>query len=125
MQNISMSDAELLKYAIEHGMIDTTYVQDMIEMQKRKEILEKHQYSIWEGKNGKWYTYLPDEEKNRGKVLKKRKYIHLMMCISCGERCKTSLSLRILLQGTRQTTTDFSKILIFQIRESKTLGMIP
>ena len=40
MQNISMSDAELLKYAIEHGMIDTTYVQDMIEMQKRKEILE-------------------------------------------------------------------------------------
>ena len=72
MQNISMSDAELLKYAIENGMIDTTYVQDMIEMQKRKEILEKHQYSIWEGKNGKWYTYLPDEEKNRGKVLKKR-----------------------------------------------------
>ena len=72
MQNISMSDAVLLKYAIENGIIDTTYVQDMIEMQKRKEILEKHQYSIWEGKNGKWYTYLPDEEKNRGKVLKKR-----------------------------------------------------
>ena len=67
-----MSDAEMLKYAVEHGIIDTSYVQDMIEMQKRKEILEKHPYSIWEGKNGKWYTYLPDEEKNRGKVLKKR-----------------------------------------------------
>ena len=40
MQNISMSDAELLKYAIENGMIDTAYVRDMIEMQKRKEILE-------------------------------------------------------------------------------------
>ena len=66
-----MSDAELLKYAIENGMIDTAYVRDMIEMQKRKEILEKHPYKIWEGKDGKWYTYLPDEE--NGRVLKKRK----------------------------------------------------
>ena len=40
MQNISMSDAELLKYAIENGMIDTAYVRDMIEMQKRKEIFQ-------------------------------------------------------------------------------------
>ena len=71
MQNISMSDTELLKFAIEHGMIDTAYVRDMIEMQKRKEILEKHPYKIWEGKDGKWYTYLPDEE--NGRVLKKRK----------------------------------------------------
>lgn len=71
MQNISMSDTDLLKFAIENGMIDAAYVRDMIEMQKRKEILEKHPYKIWEGKDGKWYTYLPDEEK--GRVLKKRK----------------------------------------------------
>lgn len=70
MSNISISDAELLKFAIENGMIDTAYVQDMVDMQKKKEILDKHPYNIWEGKNGKWYTYLPDEEK--GRVLKKR-----------------------------------------------------
>ena len=67
-----MSDEELLKYAVKHGMIDTKLVQEQVEMQKRKELLEKHPYSIWEGKNGKWYTYLPDSEKDRGKVLKKR-----------------------------------------------------
>ena len=71
MSNVSISDAELLKYVIDNGMIDTAYVRDIIEMQKRKEILDKHPYKIWEGKDGKWYTYLPDEE--NGRVLKKRK----------------------------------------------------
>ena len=71
MQNISMSDAELLKYAVEHGMIDTALVQEKIEMQKREETLNKHPYKIWEDKNGTWYTYLPDKEK--GRVLKKRR----------------------------------------------------
>ena len=37
---------------------------------KRKELLEKHPYKIWQGKDGKWYTYLPDDKK--GRTLKKR-----------------------------------------------------
>lgn len=71
MSNISMYDTELLKYAIENGMIDTALVQEKIEMQKREEILKKHPYKIWKGKDGNWYTYLPYEETER--VLKKRK----------------------------------------------------
>ena len=71
MQNISMPDTELLKFAIEHGMIDTALVQEKIDMQKREEVLNKHPYSIWQGNDEKWRTYLPDEEK--GRVLKKRK----------------------------------------------------
>ena len=71
MSNISMSDAELLKFAIENGMLDAALVQEKIEMQKREELLKKHPYTIWEDKNGTWYTYLPDTEK--GRVLKKRK----------------------------------------------------
>jgi len=59
-----------LKYAIENGIIDVTYVQEKVIMQKRKEILDEHPYKIWEEKNGKWYTYLPDEAK--GRILKKR-----------------------------------------------------
>ena len=51
-------------------MIDLSTIQKQIDMQKRKELLNTHPYSVWEGKNGKWYTYLPDEEK--GRVLKKR-----------------------------------------------------
>lgn len=70
MKNISMSDTELLQFAIENGMIDTTLVQEKIEMQRKEELLNKHPYKIWEGKDGKWYTYLPDEKK--GRKLKKR-----------------------------------------------------
>lgn len=65
-----LMDNELLKYAIENGMIDISYVQEQIEMNKKKELLEKHPYKIWEGKDGKWYTYIPDKEK--GRILKKR-----------------------------------------------------
>ncbi|MCI8527534.1 MAG: tyrosine-type recombinase/integrase [Lachnospiraceae bacterium] len=52
-------------------MINLSYVQEQIEMNKRKELLEKHPYKIWEGKEGKWYTYLPDEGK--GRVQRERK----------------------------------------------------
>lgn len=70
MSNVSMSDAELLKFAIENGMLDTALVQERIEMQKRTELLGMHNYDIWQGTNGKWYTYIPDDQK--GRVLKKR-----------------------------------------------------
>lgn len=39
-------------------------------MTKKEELLNNHPYKIWEGTNGKWYTYLPDETK--GRILKKR-----------------------------------------------------
>lgn len=60
-----MEESELLKYAIENGMIDISYVQEQIEMSKRKELLEKHPYKIWQGADGYWRTYLPDKEKGR------------------------------------------------------------
>ena len=67
-----IDNTELLKYAIENGIIDLEHVQEEIEMKEREELLKKHPYSIWKGKDGRWYTYLPDEEKKRGKALKKR-----------------------------------------------------
>ncbi len=74
MSNISMSDAELLKFAIENGMIDTALVRERIEMQKREEMLAKHPYEIYQGKDGKWYTYLPDDKKGRIKIKRNEKY---------------------------------------------------
>ncbi len=61
---------EMLKYAVENGIVDLSYIREMYEMNKREEILKEHPYKIWEGKDGKWYTYLPDEKKKR--ALKKR-----------------------------------------------------
>ena len=61
---------DTLKYAVENGILDISYVQEMIEMNKRKELLSNHKYKIWQGKDNNWYTYLPDERK--GRILKKR-----------------------------------------------------
>lgn len=56
---------DLLQYAVDNGMLDLAYVQEKIKMSKRKELLNKHPYKIWEGTDGKWHTYLPDEKKGR------------------------------------------------------------
>lgn len=51
-------------------MIDISDVQNSMEAMKREELLKKHPYKIWQGKDKKWYTNLPDKEK--GRILKKR-----------------------------------------------------
>ncbi len=61
---------EILQFIIDSGKIDIKDVQNSMEAMKRKELLEKHLYKIWQGKDGKWYTYLPDDKK--GRILKKR-----------------------------------------------------
>lgn len=45
-------------------------VQKSMEDMKREEVLKKHPYKIWHGKDDKWYTYMPDAQK--GRTLKKR-----------------------------------------------------
>ena len=56
---------ELLKFALENGMINLGTIQEKMDMNERKKYLNMHPYSVWEGKDGKWYTYLPDDEKGR------------------------------------------------------------
>ena len=46
-------------------------MRESVMKKKRQEILDRHPYKIWEGKDGYWRTYLPDAE--RGRSLKKRK----------------------------------------------------
>ncbi len=60
-----MTDNEILNYAIENGMLDLSHIQEQIEMNDRKELLEKHPYSIWKNESGKWFTYLPDPNVKR------------------------------------------------------------
>lgn len=59
-----------MKYAIENDIINLEHVQEQMYMKERGELLKKHPYKIWKGKDGKWCTYLPDE--NKGRILKKR-----------------------------------------------------
>lgn len=62
---------DVLKFAIESGMIDLSYIQDKYEMNKREELLSKHKWAISQGKDGYWRTYLLDEEGKRKMVKKK------------------------------------------------------
>lgn len=45
-------------------------MRNQLEMIKRKNLLATHCYSIWQGTDGKWCTYLPSE---KGRLFKKRK----------------------------------------------------
>lgn len=45
---------EILRFIINSGMIDISDVENSMEAIKRKDLLRKHPYKIWEGKDGKW-----------------------------------------------------------------------
>lgn len=62
----------MLNYAIESGIIDIGTIQEKIEMNERKKFIEKHEYRIWKGTNGKWYTYVPDDTKKVGRRMIKK-----------------------------------------------------
>ena len=68
-----LSDKELLQFAIDSGMIDTNTIRKQIEMNERRKFIEMHKYDTWQGKNGLWYTYLPDNTKGRKLVQRKTK----------------------------------------------------
>lgn len=59
---VIITNDDLLKYALDNDMIDLSYVQEKIEMSKREELLKKHPYKIWQGKDGYWHTYIPDKD---------------------------------------------------------------
>lgn len=66
-------DLDLLKYAEENGMLDMSSIEKQVEQMKRKEYINKHPFKVWQGANGKWYTYLPDEDRPNGRKLKESK----------------------------------------------------
>lgn len=68
-ENATISDYEALNFALEHGIINMDVVREQMKKQKEKEILKNHPYSIWQGKDNRWRTYLPDASAARGKRL--------------------------------------------------------
>lgn len=55
---IYIDQEKLLQLAIERGMIDLSSIQAEAEDMERRRLLQNHTNKIWQGKNGKWYTYL-------------------------------------------------------------------
>ncbi len=69
---LMMSEQELLKYALDNGIINIDTIQQQVELNERKKYLEKHSFRVWQGTNGKFYTYLPDEAAHNGRRMIKK-----------------------------------------------------
>lgn len=67
-----VSQNALLQIVLERYNLSIEDVQELNEKMTKKQILEKHINTfspIWQGKNGRWYTYLPDETQKRNRKL--------------------------------------------------------
>ena len=69
MNTEAISENDILKYAMENGMLDIAYVQEQMQMEKRKKILNEHPYIIWKANDDRWKTYLPDDTKPKKRRL--------------------------------------------------------
>ena len=72
MEDEESDSQKLLQILIKRYNLSIEDVQELSEEMTKKQILEKHIESfspIWQGKNGRWYTYLPDETKKSGRKL--------------------------------------------------------
>lgn len=66
-----MSRADSIKtlyQELKAGILSLTDIQEQVDMNKKQVLdLHKKMYNYWQGKNGKWYSYLPKEGLNRQK----------------------------------------------------------
>lgn len=63
---------EILKASGDCDNLNAATIEDVlkdIEMTKREKIINQHKtlFTVWEGKNGMWYTYFPDDSKPHGR----------------------------------------------------------
>lgn len=73
---VTASDDAVLQFLQENGIIDLSGIREEItEMNIEKFITENHSHRIWQGKNGRWLTYIydPDAAKHRRLVSKRTK----------------------------------------------------
>ena len=74
-KNAIMSRADSIKTLYEElkaGILSLTDIQEQVDMNKKQVLdLHKKMYNYWQGKNGKWYSYLPKEgvEPPKGKQI--------------------------------------------------------
>ena len=66
-----MNDYDVLHSAEALGIIDLQSIQLQIDMYEKKKYLEMHTNSVWQGKNGYWYTTLPATEEHGRKMVRR------------------------------------------------------
>jgi len=61
MSNIS------LKITASHDILELAVMRRMYEMAKKQEYLKQHRFKVYQGKDGRWFTYVPDPRKETGR----------------------------------------------------------
>lgn len=70
---MNVNELELLQFMEASGMIDLDDVRFQMNIKKKEEFISQvHTYRIWQGSNGRWYTYLFDDTrpKDRRQIAK-------------------------------------------------------
>lgn len=68
-----MEDRNILNFLEDQGMINLDDVRNMMEKEKRQSIIAKHEFSIFQDKDGRWKTTIRDDTKKSGRRLIARK----------------------------------------------------
>ncbi len=72
LSSASFSAEELLSYLAQNGKIDLNSAEEEMRKSQMDQILDQHPYAIYQGSNGRWYTYLPDDtKKNRRRKIER------------------------------------------------------
>ncbi len=61
------SQAELLRFILERDNLSLDDAVNEMEKAKRNRIIDNHPYSIFQTKDGRWRSWLPDDEKKNGR----------------------------------------------------------
>lgn len=71
-----------------YDILQDECVQDILRMKEREELLSKYDRKIWQGKNGKWYTYLPSDNGGRKQIKRnsKKKILRILSYSSKNRR---------------------------------------
>ena len=65
-------ESEILKKALDSGMLDIATLEAQVKEMEKNKYVSMHEKKIWQGKDGKWYTYLPDASASGGRRLVKK-----------------------------------------------------
>lgn len=69
VKNEQTENEKLLEFALQNGIINLDSVKAEMNKKRLKELVEKHPYSIYQGKDGRWRTYIPDSSNKYGRKL--------------------------------------------------------
>jgi len=83
LASAAFSPEETLAFLEINGIIDLRDVEENMRKARKEKILQKHPYSIYQGKDGRWCTYLPDDSKAYGRRLIVKTHLDELETLLC------------------------------------------